>query len=195
MTVDRDGSTWLINEREYPHHGTLADPFGFLVQYAVMALSARNSRPWKFRIDGDGIEVFVEAKRWQKVSDGDRRGLDVSAGCAIENPAISARHFGFAVSIDHLPDHANTDLAACLHRVRDSHEPSRNAWQTFRSVYWTLAAAMAIVLVLLAALGFGPGGRNCQPASRPAGQPDGRGGRGGRGAGRRPPPRRIRSPA
>ncbi len=42
---------------------------------------------------------------------------------------------------------------------------SRNAWQTFRSVYWTLAAAMAIVLVLLAALGFGPGGRNCQPAS------------------------------
>jgi hypothetical protein len=43
--------------------------------------------------------------------------------------------------------------------------PSRNAWQTFRSVYWTLAAAMAIVLVLLAALGFGPGGRKCQPAS------------------------------
>lgn len=43
--------------------------------------------------------------------------------------------------------------------------PSRNAWQSFRSVYWTLAAAMAIVLVLLAALGFGPGGRKCQPAS------------------------------
>jgi len=36
-----------------------------------------------------------------------------------------------------------------------------NAWQAFRSIYWTLAGAMAIVLVLLAVLGFGPGGRNC----------------------------------
>ena len=37
-----------------------------------------------------------------------------------------------------------------------------NAWQAFRRIYWTLAAAMAIVLVLLAAMGFGPGGRHCK---------------------------------
>jgi len=35
------------------------------------------------------------------------------------------------------------------------------AWQAFRRVYWTLAGAMAFVLVLLAVLGFGPGGTNC----------------------------------
>ena len=42
------------------------------------------------------------------------------------------------------------------------------AWQAFRRVYWTLAGAMAIVLLLLAVLGFGPGGANCKavaPAS------------------------------
>jgi len=36
------------------------------------------------------------------------------------------------------------------------------AWQAFRRVYWTLAGAMAIVLLLLAVLGFGPGGANCK---------------------------------
>jgi hypothetical protein len=40
---------------------------------------------------------------------------------------------------------------------------SDDAWAVFRRVYWTLAAAIAAVLLLLAVLGFGPGGRNCQP--------------------------------
>jgi Na+/H+ antiporter NhaC len=47
----------------------------------------------------------------------------------------------------------------------NDHTTSNDAWQTFRSVYWTLAAAMVIVLLLLAVLGFGPGGRNCKPAA------------------------------
>jgi hypothetical protein len=44
-----------------------------------------------------------------------------------------------------------------------------NAWQAFRRIYWTLAGAMAIVLVLLAVLGFGPGGRNCKTPAATAG--------------------------
>ncbi len=43
-----------------------------------------------------------------------------------------------------------------------------NAWQAFRRIYWTLAGAMAIVLALLAVLGFGPGGRNCTLAAATA---------------------------
>jgi hypothetical protein len=50
----------------------------------------------------------------------------------------------------------------------NTRSPASDAWQTFRSVYWTLAAGMAIVLVLLAVLGFGPGGRNCQPVGSAA---------------------------
>jgi hypothetical protein len=49
--------------------------------------------------------------------------------------------------------------------------PSSNAWQMFRRVYWTLAAAMALVLLLLAVLGFGPGGRNCAATVAAAAQP------------------------
>lgn len=49
--------------------------------------------------------------------------------------------------------------------------PSSNAWQMFRRVYWTLAAAMALVLLLLAVLGFGPGGRKCAAAVAAAAKP------------------------
>jgi Na+/H+ antiporter NhaC len=47
---------------------------------------------------------------------------------------------------------------------------STDAWQMFRRIYWTLAAAMALVLLLLAVLGFGPGGRNCKAESSAAAQ-------------------------
>ena len=48
---------------------------------------------------------------------------------------------------------------------------STGAWQMFRRIYWTLAAAMALVLLLLAVLGFGPGGRNCKAEVSAAAQP------------------------
>ena len=45
--------------------------------------------------------------------------------------------------------------------MNDRNAPDK-AWQAFRRIYWTLAVAMAIVLVLLTVLGFGPGGTNCK---------------------------------
>jgi hypothetical protein len=46
---------------------------------------------------------------------------------------------------------------------------SDTAWHAFRSIYWTFAGAMALALVLLAVLGFGPGGRNCKAVATAAG--------------------------
>jgi outer membrane protein OmpA-like peptidoglycan-associated protein len=36
------------------------------------------------------------------------------------------------------------------------------AWVSFRRVYWTIAATLAVLLLLLWAMGFGPGGRACK---------------------------------
>ena len=36
------------------------------------------------------------------------------------------------------------------------------AWQAFRRVFWSLAALMAALLLFLALMGFGPGGRMCK---------------------------------
>jgi K(+)-stimulated pyrophosphate-energized sodium pump len=36
------------------------------------------------------------------------------------------------------------------------------AWASFRRVYWTIAATLAVLLLLFWAMGFGPGGRACK---------------------------------
>jgi hypothetical protein len=48
---------------------------------------------------------------------------------------------------------------------------SSDAWQAFRRVYWSLAVALAALLVLLAFMGFGPGGRNCAATPSAAATP------------------------
>jgi hypothetical protein len=53
--------------------------------------------------------------------------------------------------------------------ARNPSTTSTDAWQMFHRVDWTLAAGMA--LALLAVLGLGPGGRNCQAAASVALQP------------------------
>lgn len=45
---------------------------------------------------------------------------------------------------------------------------SSDAWQMFRRVYWSIAVALAALLLLLALMGFGPGGRNCAAATSSA---------------------------
>jgi len=44
----------------------------------------------------------------------------------------------------------------------NDHSPSE-AWKAFRRVYWSLAALLAVILLLLWLMGYGPGGRKCQP--------------------------------
>ncbi len=53
--------------------------------------------------------------------------------------------------------------------------PSSTAWNSFRRVYWTIAATMGVLLLLFWLMGFGPGGRACKvarvapaPAAAPA---------------------------
>jgi hypothetical protein len=43
----------------------------------------------------------------------------------------------------------------------NDHSPSE-AWKAFRRVYWSLAALLAIILLLLWLMGYGPGGRKCE---------------------------------
>jgi hypothetical protein len=134
MSLVRSGGSWTIDERDYPRHGALAEQLGFLVQFAVLAPSTRNSQPWKFRIAGDAIDVFIDPTRWQRVSDGEQRELYVSAGCALENLAIAARHFGFAVAITYLPDPANAELAARLRVTSDDQEPRPGTNELFLTI-------------------------------------------------------------
>jgi hypothetical protein len=50
------------------------------VEAATLAPSLHNSQPWRFRIDGDTIEVYADRKRRLEVLDPDARGTDDQPG-------------------------------------------------------------------------------------------------------------------
>jgi hypothetical protein len=95
---------WKVDEVHFPADGVLADRLRFLLRYAVLAPSSHNTQPWKFRISGDRIDVFVDEERWLKVADDDQRELHISVGCALENLLIAAEHFCFDHKSHYLPD-------------------------------------------------------------------------------------------
>ncbi len=71
----------------------------FLLRYAVLAPSNRNTQPWEFRITPNGVEVFADYSRRLPVLDPDDRELLMSVGTAITNFRVAAAHFGFETSV------------------------------------------------------------------------------------------------
>jgi hypothetical protein len=106
---------WAISEHDFPASGGEAERLRFLVRYALLAPSTRNTQPWKFRIGADEIGIFVDPARWERIADADQREMYISAGCALENLVIAAAHFGYRPTVETLPDGGNVELAA---RVR-----------------------------------------------------------------------------
>jgi nitroreductase len=100
-------SAWDLSPDQFPRAGSEADRLRFLVRYAVLAPSTRNTQPWQFRVGDELVEVFLDLSRWQRVADPDQREMHVSVGCALENLAIAAAHFGYRSAID--------CIASCQH--------------------------------------------------------------------------------
>jgi hypothetical protein len=93
-------SPWDIDVRQFPQSGTETDRLAFLVRYALLAPSTRNTQPWQFHVEPDVVEVLLDLSRWQRVSDPDQREMYISIGCAIENLASAAAHFGYRSALD-----------------------------------------------------------------------------------------------
>jgi nitroreductase len=82
------------------------------VQAAIAAPSIHNSQPWRFRIRGDGIDVFADWDRRLEVIDPSGRELLISVGAAVFNLRLAMRQHGRAPTLRLLPDPANPDLVA-----------------------------------------------------------------------------------
>jgi nitroreductase len=91
---------WDVDVRQFPRSGSDVDRLTFLVRYALLAPSTRNTQPWQFHVEPGAIEVFVDLSRWQRIGDPDQREMYISIGCAIENLAIAAAHFGYRTALD-----------------------------------------------------------------------------------------------
>jgi nitroreductase len=61
---------------------------GEFIRYATLASSGHNTQPWKFRADGNRIDIVPDFARRTPIVDPDDHHLFVSLGCAAENLAL-----------------------------------------------------------------------------------------------------------
>jgi hypothetical protein len=104
--------TWKIEETNFPATGTSAEKLEFLLRYAVLAPSTRNTQPWQFHVTGSKLELYADRGRTCPVSDPDGRELIMSCGCALQNLLVAATHFNCLGKFELFPAGNNEDLLA-----------------------------------------------------------------------------------
>ena len=90
---------WSIHEPDFYEIDSFHDRMAFLLRYAVLAPSTRNTQPWSFRINQDDVDVFADRSRGLTVVDPQERELLMSVGAAITNFRVAAAHFSFETTV------------------------------------------------------------------------------------------------
>jgi nitroreductase len=105
---------WDLSREDFPRTGPIESQLRFLLQYAILAPSVRNTQPWSFTVAGNTVHLFADLERELPVADPGRRELYISLGCALENLLVASEHFGFRHELRYFPDPDNAQLAATV---------------------------------------------------------------------------------
>jgi len=106
--------SWDISDQEFPDGSPIEAQLRFLLRFAILAPSPKNSQPWAFAIRDNKVFVLADLGRSNPVSDPDRRELYIGLGCALENLLVAAEHFGFEHSVSYFPQRWQLELAATV---------------------------------------------------------------------------------
>jgi hypothetical protein len=90
---------WKVSERDFPSAGSLEAQIRFLLRYAILAPSVKNTQPWIFKVGGDTVQLHADLERRLPITDPDCRELFISVGCALENLLVAAEHFGLQFDV------------------------------------------------------------------------------------------------
>ena len=101
----------LNMEGDFPAQGSAEEKMKFLVKYAILAPSVRNSQPWNFKIGKDEIQLHLDRSRSKRTSDPQLRELIISCGAALQHLRVAARRFGLNLNVETFPDGAEGVLA------------------------------------------------------------------------------------
>lgn len=128
---------WNINEKDFPHNGTIAEKLTFCVRYAILAPSAYNTQPWYFKISGNTISLFIDRRYALPVIDPDDREMIMACAASLFNLRLSIRYFGYAETTELLPDPSNPDLIARVKMsddIKEGNDQDNRDEVLFRSV-------------------------------------------------------------
>ena len=114
MYTTTASSPWQVLPDHFPVMLPKQEQLKFLLQYAILAPSTKNTQPWRFSVGEDTIGIFADLSRWQPVADRGRRELYMSLGCALENLLVAIEDFGFGHSVKYHPHSTNDELAATV---------------------------------------------------------------------------------
>lgn len=123
-TFDPRVTPWQIDVSEFEEIESMRDRMEFLLRFAVLAPSSRNTQPWMFRITPSGVDVYADYSRRLITIDPDNRELLMSVGAAITNFRIAAAHFGFTASVRYhaQPEHDRVaSITVCETCLPDPH--------------------------------------------------------------------------
>ena len=105
---------WAIDAREFPRAGPPEEQLAFALRYAILAPSAHNTQPWRFRVVGDMVEVHADRTRVLPIADPAERELLISCGAALFFLRITLRRFGHAPTVALQPDAERPSLVASV---------------------------------------------------------------------------------
>src|SRR5689334_11381434 len=87
-----------------PRQDSPADELRFLLHSAVFALSDSYVPPWRFQIDGNSADLYVDFDRAWRESDPAGREMTLACGAALSYLEVVARRQGRAIAIAPYPD-------------------------------------------------------------------------------------------
>jgi nitroreductase len=129
----RAKDVWDVDESQFPDHGSIADKWRFLLQYAVLAPSTRNTQPWAFRLRDDILELRADRNREIAAVDTRGRELIMSCGAALFTLRVALERFDCAARISLFPSFDDADCLARLEMLPDKGVP-RELRQLFPSI-------------------------------------------------------------
>lgn len=105
---------WEVSEQDFPYTASIQTQLRFLLRYAILAPSTKNSQPWAFSVQENRVHIIADLRRGQLIADPNRRELYISLGCALENLLVAAEHFGFRHGVSYFPEPGNDELAVTV---------------------------------------------------------------------------------
>lgn len=105
---------WEIKEDDFQGLSSLEEKIRFLLNYAILAPSGRNTQPWRFELQPDGVLVYADSRRRLAIADPDNRELNISIGAALMNLRVAAARFGLSCEVKYEVADPALDLRASV---------------------------------------------------------------------------------